>query len=364
MIRAYHRQRGDLERTEVLVPDSSHGTNPATASMAGFTTVTDPVGGRRRRRPRRVPGGARPADGRRDDHQPVDARAVRGADRRAARCGPRGRRPGLHGRRQPQCDPRPVQAGRGRASTSCTSTSTRRSARRMAAAVRAPDRSASGRSSCRSCRRRGSSGPTTVASASSGPASARRRSAGCARSSATPASSSGPTPTSGPTAASGLREVSDDAVLAANYLKTRARRHVRRAVRRAGACKHEFVASAATIKKATGVRTLDIAKRLIDYGYHPPTIYFPLIVEEGMLIEPTETESIETLDAFAEALIAIAARGPRRRPSSSTTRRTTPRSAGSTRPRRPASRTCAGGRWRAPRPRVPTDREHAIRASR
>jgi glycine dehydrogenase subunit 2 len=105
---------------------------------------------------------------------------------------------------------------------------------------------------------------------------------------------------------SGLEEVSDDAVLAANYLR----------VRLAGAfdepygdraCKHEFVASAASIKKATGVRTLDIAKRLIDYGYHPPTIYFPLIVEEGMLIEPTETEPIETLDAFADALIAIAA---------------------------------------------------------
>ena len=105
--------------------------------------------------------------------------------------------------------------------------------------------------------------------------------------------------------ASGLGEVSDDAVLAANYLK----------VRLAGtfdepygdrACKHEFVASAATLKHETGVRTLDIAKRLIDYGYHPPTIYFPLIVEEGMLIEPTETESLETLDAFADALIAIA----------------------------------------------------------
>ena len=104
---------------------------------------------------------------------------------------------------------------------------------------------------------------------------------------------------------SGLCEVSDDAVLAANYLRQRLTdaydipfdRH----------CKHEFVASAATIKRRTGVRTLDIAKRLIDYGYHPPTIYFPLIVEEGMLIEPTETESIETLDAFADALIAIAA---------------------------------------------------------
>jgi glycine dehydrogenase subunit 2 len=103
----------------------------------------------------------------------------------------------------------------------------------------------------------------------------------------------------------GLHEVSNDAVLAANYLKTRLagtydipyERH----------CKHEFVASAATIKRTTGIRTLDIAKRLIDYGFHPPTIYFPLIVEEGMLIEPTETEAIETLDAFAEALIRIAA---------------------------------------------------------
>jgi glycine dehydrogenase subunit 2 len=65
--------------------------------------------------------------------------------------------------------------------------------------------------------------------------------------------------------------------------------------------------SGRAIKEATGVRTLDIAKRLIDHGYHPPTIYFPLIVEECLLIEPTETESIETLYAFADALIAVAA---------------------------------------------------------
>ena len=76
-------------------------------------------------------------------------------------------------------------------------------------------------------------------------------------------------------------------------------------------CKHEFVASAASLKQDTGVRTLDIAKRLIDFGFHPPTIYFPLIVDEGMLIEPTETESLETLDAFADTLIAIAAEARR-----------------------------------------------------
>jgi glycine dehydrogenase subunit 2 len=103
----------------------------------------------------------------------------------------------------------------------------------------------------------------------------------------------------------GLREVSDDAVLAANYLMHRISGAYDIPYERP--CKHEFVASAATIKKRTGVRTLDIAKRLIDKGFHPPTIYFPLIVEEGMLIEPTETESVETLDAFADALIAIAA---------------------------------------------------------
>jgi glycine dehydrogenase subunit 2 len=70
---------------------------------------------------------------------------------------------------------------------------------------------------------------------------------------------------------------------------------------------HEFVASAATLHRETGVRTLDVAKRLLDKGFHPPTIYFPLIVEEGMLIEPTETESLETLDAFVDALAEIAA---------------------------------------------------------
>jgi glycine dehydrogenase subunit 2 len=71
------------------------------------------------------------------------------------------------------------------------------------------------------------------------------------------------------------------------------------------------VASASSLKARTGVRTLDLAKRLIDYGFHPPTIYFPLIVDEGMLIEPTETESLETLDAFADALIDIAAEAER-----------------------------------------------------
>ncbi len=102
----------------------------------------------------------------------------------------------------------------------------------------------------------------------------------------------------------GLRQVSDDAVLAANYLRGRVGAAYE--LPYAGPCKHEFVATARPLRDETGVRTLDVAKRLIDHGFHPPTIYFPLIVEECLLIEPTETETLEDLDAFADALIAVA----------------------------------------------------------
>ncbi|HEU0316768.1 MAG TPA: aminomethyl-transferring glycine dehydrogenase subunit GcvPB, partial [Solirubrobacteraceae bacterium] len=70
-------------------------------------------------------------------------------------------------------------------------------------------------------------------------------------------------------------------------------------------CMHEFVLSGSPMKKELGVKTLDLAKRLLDHGYHPPTVYFPLVVDEALLVEPTETETRETLDAFAEALAAI-----------------------------------------------------------
>jgi glycine dehydrogenase subunit 2 len=106
--------------------------------------------------------------------------------------------------------------------------------------------------------------------------------------------------------ADGLREVSDDAVLAANYLRGRLEADGTYEVPYPGPCAHEFIASGARLKRATGVRTLDVAKRLIDKGYHPPTIYFPHTVDEAMLIEPTETERLETLDAFADALLEIA----------------------------------------------------------
>ena len=70
---------------------------------------------------------------------------------------------------------------------------------------------------------------------------------------------------------------------------------------------HEFVASAAKLKAERGVSAMDVAKRLLDYGYHAPTVYFPLTVREAMMIEPTETESKATLDAFAETLAIILA---------------------------------------------------------
>lgn len=101
----------------------------------------------------------------------------------------------------------------------------------------------------------------------------------------------------------GLKAVTEHAVINANYMMRRLAPYYDLPYDRH--CKHEFVISGRRQKKL-GVRTLDIAKRLLDFGYHPPTIYFPLNVEEGMMIEPTETESKETLDAFIDAMIQIA----------------------------------------------------------
>jgi glycine dehydrogenase subunit 2 len=101
-----------------------------------------------------------------------------------------------------------------------------------------------------------------------------------------------------------LRQVSEAAVLNANYLLAKLRAHFDLPYDRT--CMHEFVLSGRRQKQQYGVRTLDIAKRLLDHGFHAPTIYFPLIVDEAIMIEPTETESRQTLDAFADALIRVA----------------------------------------------------------
>jgi glycine dehydrogenase subunit 2 len=102
----------------------------------------------------------------------------------------------------------------------------------------------------------------------------------------------------------GLKKASETAVLNANYIKERLRAWYDLPYDRI--CMHECVFSGKRQVKESGVHTSDIAKRLLDYGYHPPTIYFPLIVPEAIMIEPNETESKETLDAFCDTMIAIA----------------------------------------------------------
>jgi glycine dehydrogenase subunit 2 len=101
----------------------------------------------------------------------------------------------------------------------------------------------------------------------------------------------------------GLRRVAERAVLNANYLRALVNDTFPTAY--PGMCMHEFVATAKHLKRS-GVRGTDVAKRLIDLGYHPPTVYFPLVVEEALMVEPTETESKETIDGLAAALIQVA----------------------------------------------------------
>lgn len=302
MVRAYHRSRGDLDRTEVLVPDSAHGTNPATASMAGFKTVSIPS----------APDGG------------VDLAAFRAA------LGPRTAavmitNPSTLGLFEPRIgelleavhavgalaymDGANLNAIMGRfkpgeagfdvmhINVHKTFATPHGGGGPGAGPVGVGEKLLPFLPSPRVLREpdgrfrleRPSERPSSIGRvrAYAGNAGVLVRAYAYIRAHGV----------------AGLREVSDDAVLAANYLKARLAgvldvpfsRH----------CMHEFVASGATLKAQTGIRTLDLAKRLIDYGYHPPTIYFPLTVEEALLIEPTETEALETLDAFVAALRAI-----------------------------------------------------------
>ena len=304
MIRAYHRSRGDTERDEVLVPDSSHGTNPATASMAGFKTITIPSA----------------ADG------GVDLDAFRAAlgPRTAAVMITNPSTLGLFERRIGELldavhavgalaymDGANLNAILGRFkpgeagfdvmhfNVHKTFSTPHGGGGPGAGPVGVGELLLPFLPSPRVLRdddgafrlERVDERPTSI-----GRLRSYAGNTGVLVRAYTYLRAHG---------ASGLRDVSDDAVLAANYLKARLAGTFDLPYDRA--CKHEFVASASSLKAATGVRTLDIAKRLIDFGFHPPTIYFPLIVDEGMLIEPTETETLETLDAFADTLIAIAA---------------------------------------------------------
>ncbi|QDT01216.1 aminomethyl-transferring glycine dehydrogenase subunit GcvPB [Adhaeretor mobilis] len=103
----------------------------------------------------------------------------------------------------------------------------------------------------------------------------------------------------------GLRAVSENAVLNANYLLSIVKNLL--PIPQGDRCMHEFVASASPLKKENGVTAMDLAKRLLDFGFHAPTVYFPMTVAESIMVEPTESESKETLDAFAEVLSQIIA---------------------------------------------------------
>jgi glycine cleavage system P protein (glycine dehydrogenase) subunit 2 len=112
--------------------------------------------------------------------------------------------------------------------------------------------------------------------------------------------------------AEGLKDVSENAVLNANYLLARLRDEQAHPLvaeclplAYGELCMHEFVLSGGPMKRELQIKTLDLAKRLLDFGYHPPTVYFPLLVEEALMVEPTETETKETLDGFAAAIAAI-----------------------------------------------------------
>ncbi len=305
MIRAYHRSRGESERTEVLVPDSSHGTNPATATMAGFTTVTIPS----------APDGGVDLDAFRAALGPrtaavmitnpstlglFEARigelldAVHSAGALAYMDG--ANLNAILGRFKPG------EAGFDvmHFNVHKTFSTPHGGGGPGAGPVGVGDKLVPFLPAPRVLR--GDDGAFRLERPGERPASIGRMRSFVGNTGVLVRAYAYIRAHGG----SGLREVSEDAVLAANYLKARLADTFDEPYG-GRLCKHEFVASAATIKHETGVRTLDIAKRLIDHGFHPPTIYFPLIVEEGMLIEPTETESIETLDAFADALIAIAA---------------------------------------------------------
>jgi len=304
MVRAYHRSRDDFERQEVLVPDSSHGTNPATASMAGFRTITIPS----------APDGG------------VDVAAFRAAlgPRTAAVMITNPSTLGLFEARIGELleavhaagalaymDGANLNAIMGRfkpgqagfdvmhINVHKTFSTPHGGGGPGAGPVGVGEKLLPFLPSPRVLRE--TDGRFRLEVAGERPSSIGRvRSfvgnvGVLVRAYAYIRAHGG----------SGLCEVSDDAVLAANYLKASLRDVLDVPFDRP--CMHEFVASSSTLKAQTGIRTLDVAKRLIDYGYHPPTIYFPLTVDEALLIEPTETESIETLDAFVSALVSIVA---------------------------------------------------------
>jgi glycine dehydrogenase subunit 2 len=301
MMRAYHRERGDVKRTRILIPDSAHGTNPASTTMAGFTAVEVPSNGRGN----------------------IDLQAVRVAcdDTLAGIMMTNPNTLGLFEERIEEV----VRLVRG-----CGGLVYGDGANLNAVVgiVRPGDL---GFDVMHYNLHKTFATPHGGGGPGSGPVGASDRlkdflpgpvaqaagdSSGTRYRLVMPVKSIGRvSPFLGnfgmfvrayayirQHGAAGLRANSEHAVLNANYLRVRLRDTFKVPFERINM--HEFVCRGAV--EGTGVRALDVSKRLLDYGFHPPTNYFPLIVPEALMIEPTETETKPTLDAFADAMIAIA----------------------------------------------------------
>jgi glycine dehydrogenase subunit 2 len=321
MARAYHRSRGEGERrSKVLVPDSSHGTNPATATMVGYTAVTipsNPRGGIDLEALRAALGPdtaalmiTNPSTlGIFEDQIDQVVAAVRGAGAVAYMDGANlnailGRfRPGEagfdvmhfnlhktfstpHGGGGPGAGPVGVSERLAPflpAPMPLLVAGDPETVRRNAWAGR-------GTPGARFALEDPAQRPTSI-----GRVRAQTGNFGMFVRAYTYIRSNG---------GDGLRQVSDEAVLAANYLRVRLADAFDLPYDRI--CKHEVVFSGRRQKREHGISTLDIAKAILDHRIHPPTIYFPLIVEEALMIEPTETETLETLDAFIDIMHLIA----------------------------------------------------------
>ena len=305
MIRAYHQSRGDTARKVMIIPDSAHGTNPASAMMVGYTVREIHANASGTVDIEALKSGAGPGYGGLHADQSEYARPIRHRHRGNRPARARGRRPALLRRRQRQRHPHAVAPRRHglRRGPPQPAQDLQHAAWRRAAPVPARSASASGwRRSCparRSRSKRCLDGSDHYVLQPGGPLSIGRVRAFygnfgmLVRAYAYILA----------TGAEGLRQVSEAAVTHANYLLHRVRPYFD--VPSDQPVLHEFVLSGSR-QKALGCSTLDIAKRIIDYGFYPPTIYFPLTVKEAMMFEPTETESRESLDALADAMIAIA----------------------------------------------------------
>ena len=304
MTRAYHRSRGDLARTRVLVPDSAHGTNPASAAMAGFDVVslpTDSDGNTDVGALRAVVGDdvagfmlTQPSTlGLFDNNILAVVEMVRDAG--GVVYGDGANLNALLGRVKPgelgfdivhsnlhKTFTQPHGGGGPGAGAVMV-------AERLAPFLPSPVVECTG----------GPDGPASYRFAE--PAETIGRMAAFHGNYGALVRAYAYIRTLG---RDGISAVSEDAVLNANYVMEGLRGVYDLPYDRR--CMHEVVLSAANLKSECGVTALDVAKRLIDYGVHPPTMYFPLVVDEALMVEPTETESIETLDRFIEVMKRIA----------------------------------------------------------